>query len=280
MLSFWVTLSCDDILWSEQFRHEGPVWQVAWAHPKYGKLLASCSYDGRVLIWSETPNGWKSVKEHCVHGSSVNSVAWAPHEHGLRLACVSSDGKASIVSYKEDSREWEEQEWNAHQIGCNAVSWCPSGHTSNLLTALGSAQEELPLFTPMRLATGGCDNLVKIWRFEQGKWILEHELAGHSDWVRDVTWAPNGGVPLLTIVSCSQDRTVLVWRSVDGKTWSKASLNTEPFADTVWRVSFTPTGNLLGVAGGDNKISFWRELVSGGWECVSTEDQHSLASAK
>jgi protein transport protein SEC13 len=27
--------------------HEGPVWQVAWAHPKFGTLLASCSYDGR-----------------------------------------------------------------------------------------------------------------------------------------------------------------------------------------------------------------------------------------
>jgi WD40 repeat protein len=27
--------------------HQGPVWQVAWAHPKFGSLLASCSYDGR-----------------------------------------------------------------------------------------------------------------------------------------------------------------------------------------------------------------------------------------
>ena len=27
--------------------HEGPVWQVGWAHPKFGTLLASCSYDGR-----------------------------------------------------------------------------------------------------------------------------------------------------------------------------------------------------------------------------------------
>lgn len=25
--------------------HEGPVWQVAWAHPKFGTKLASCSYD-------------------------------------------------------------------------------------------------------------------------------------------------------------------------------------------------------------------------------------------
>lgn len=30
--------------------HEGPVWQVAWAHPKYGSILASCSYDRKVQV--------------------------------------------------------------------------------------------------------------------------------------------------------------------------------------------------------------------------------------
>ncbi len=28
--------------------HEGPVWQLAWAHPKFGQILASCSYDRKV----------------------------------------------------------------------------------------------------------------------------------------------------------------------------------------------------------------------------------------
>ena len=30
------------------YRHDGAVWQVAWAHPKYGNILASCSYDRKV----------------------------------------------------------------------------------------------------------------------------------------------------------------------------------------------------------------------------------------
>jgi WD40 repeat protein len=52
--------------------HTGPVWQVAWAHPKYGQILASCSYDGKVLIWKEqTPSGgWQKVKEHTLHTAS------------------------------------------------------------------------------------------------------------------------------------------------------------------------------------------------------------------
>ena len=42
--------------------HEGPVWQVVWAHPKYGSLIASCSFDHRVIIWKETQdNLWQQV---------------------------------------------------------------------------------------------------------------------------------------------------------------------------------------------------------------------------
>lgn len=42
--------------------HDGPVWQVAWAHPKYGSLLASASFDGKVLVWKEaSDNVWQQV---------------------------------------------------------------------------------------------------------------------------------------------------------------------------------------------------------------------------
>jgi protein transport protein SEC13 len=42
--------------------HEGPIWQVSWAHPRYGSLLASASFDHRVIIWKEGPDGqWLQV---------------------------------------------------------------------------------------------------------------------------------------------------------------------------------------------------------------------------
>ena len=41
--------------------HEGPVWQVAWAHPRFGNILASCSYDRRVIIWQVTNYTYFSV---------------------------------------------------------------------------------------------------------------------------------------------------------------------------------------------------------------------------
>lgn len=56
------------------------------------------------------------------------------------------------------------------------------------------------------MVTGGCDNLVKIWSSNgSDKWVLDAELDGHTDWVRDV--AVSNGI----IATCSQDRSVLVW---------------------------------------------------------------------
>jgi protein transport protein SEC13 len=80
------------------------VWQVAWAHPKFGVLLASCSYDGTVLIHRESPqNTWTRVHEYKCMDCSVNSVCWAPHEFGLVLACASSDGRVSVLEYRQDA---------------------------------------------------------------------------------------------------------------------------------------------------------------------------------
>lgn len=56
-------------------RHEGPVWQVAWAHPMYGNILASCSYDRKVIIWKEENGTWEKTYEYTGHDSSGT---WGP----------------------------------------------------------------------------------------------------------------------------------------------------------------------------------------------------------
>jgi protein transport protein SEC13 len=92
------------------------VWQIAWAHPKFGNLLASCSYDRKVIIWKETNGQWHKYHEYLNHDSSVNSVCWAPHDFGLILACGSSDGSISILSATTGSG-WEVKKINnAHTV--------------------------------------------------------------------------------------------------------------------------------------------------------------------
>ena len=229
--------------------HEGPVWQLAWAHPRFGTILATCSYDRRVILWREDRGSWTQLYTHSVHDSSVNSVHWAPYEHGLVLACGSSDGTISLLKYVSETNAWEtEKIANAHYIGCNAVSWSPD-------------------VSKKRLVSGGCDNLIKIWcQDETGNWVEEAKLEGHSDWVRDVAWAPSIGSNKTMIASCSQDRRVIIWTN-EGSSWTPKTLDT--FDDVVWHVSWSISGNMLAVSGGDNKVSLWKQSIEGQWNCIS-----------
>lgn len=249
--------------------HEGPVWGVQWAHPKFGSLLASCSYDRKVFVWKETAaDTWSRIYEFTGHESSVNSIAFAPHEFGLILACASADGNVSILTHQADD-SWTVQ-WlrRAHEPGVNAVSWAPAGPLTGVLDG-----EQTPLV--QQLVTGGCDNLVKVWRHADRRdarddtWgDTEATLEKHSDWVRDVAWAPNVGLPTRVIASCSEDHTVVVW-SLDDATRQWAHKVIEVNA-VVWRVSWSVTGSILAVSTGDNQVTLYKETVDGEWQRVSS----------
>jgi protein transport protein SEC13 len=243
--------------------HEGPVWQLAWAHPMYGSLLASCGYDKKVIIWKESSGTWSKLFEHSTHESSVNSVCWAPCEYGLILASGSSDGTIVIIS-STGGGMWDIKRINAaHTTGCNAVSWGPSIQPSVVMDQAGVSKMSVK-----RFVSGGCDNLVKIWREENGEWIEEQKLEAHADWVRDVAWAPSIGLMHDVIASCSQDKQVFIWTN-DGTSlgWTPKLLH--KFSDVVWHLSWSITGNILAVSGGDNKVSLWKENTECQWSCIS-----------
>ncbi|KZV32933.1 hypothetical protein F511_01444 [Dorcoceras hygrometricum] len=248
--------------------HQGPVWQVSWAHPKFGSILASCSYDGKIIIWKEgNQNEWSQSHVFTDHKSSVNSIAWAPHELGLCLACGSSDGNISFYTAQSDG-SWETTRIEqAHPVGVTAVTWAPSMAPGALV---GSG-----LLDPVqKLASGGCDNTVKVWKLYNGNWKMDcfPALQMHSDWVRDVAWAPNLGLPKSTMASASQDGKVVIWTvAKEGDQWEGKVL--KDFKAPVWRVSWSLTGNMLAVAAGDNNVTLWKEAVDGDWQEVSTVDQ-------
>ena len=33
--------------------HAGSVWKVTWAHPEFGQILATCSFDRTAIVWEE-----------------------------------------------------------------------------------------------------------------------------------------------------------------------------------------------------------------------------------
>lgn len=240
--------------------HEGPVWQVAWAHPKFGNLIASASYDNKVIVWKETPAGWENVYEHKAHQGSVNTVAWAPHEYEtLTLACGSSDGDITILTCQDG--QWSYSTISgAHTTGVTSVSWAPAA------SAGASMQEES--VRGMTLVSGGCDNTVRIWAATSTAWEKDTQLSGHTDWVRDVAWAPSIGLTTSTIASCGQDGKVLLWtQSKSSEAWD-GPVALPDFNTTVWRVSWSITGNVLAVSAADNKVTLWKQALDGNWQNV------------
>lgn len=228
----------------------------------------------------------------------VNSISWAPHELGSVLACASSDGNVSVLIFNDDG-SWNVDVVAAHPLGCNAVSWAPASVPGSLIMAQGPQQggagadkdgtaAGVGLQPVKRFASAGCDNLVKIWEYSEslGRWAEVEQLQGHSDWVRDVAFAPNIGLPRSYLATCSQDRTVLVWtQDSPNSPWNKKALNPSAgalastpsatpakFPDTVWRVSWSVSGNVLAVSCGDGKVTLWKENLKGVWECCSELD--------
>lgn len=195
-------------------------------------------------------------------------MSWSPHESGCLLACASSDGNVSVVEFKENN--FDNTSFPAHGLGVNSVSWAPA-------TTPGSIVSSAPGPGAMgnrRFVTGGCDNLVKIWVYDQATngYKLEREpLTGHTDWVRDVAWSPTV-LQKSYIASASQDKTVRIWTSDPSSPgqWDCKVLN---FDAPVWRVSWSLSGNVLAVSGGDNKVTLWKENLRGEWDVVKTLEE-------
>jgi protein transport protein SEC13 len=281
--------------------HHGAVWQVSWAHPKFGVLLASCSFDGSVIVHREQRPGSWNILHHAtaLHESSVNGVAFAPPEFGLMFATASSDGRVAIVKHLPN-HTWSVEYIHDCPTGVNAVCWAPYGSYINVATmntvdpsihedpSTMQQQPPLPeLSQPLpRIATAGCDNCMRIYvGHEPGRWTLEYTTptttttttatggsTGHTDWIRDVAWAPCLLPNHNTIATCSEDRTVMIWNQPPPPLSSSSSSNgttTEwigtvmhTFDDPVWRVSWSVTGHLLAVSSGDSHVTLWKASLN------------------
>jgi protein transport protein SEC13 len=271
--------------------HGGPVWSVSWSHPKFGIVLASSSFDGSVMIHRESrPREWTMIHNaRNLHDSSVNSIQFAPHQFGLVLAAASSDGKVSVLTHGQDD-SWNVEYFTDNSLGANALSFGPysaysssqadgdANATSNQDPANASANNyPSSAQHKMHIVTGGCDNRIRFWnksansqQWEIDSSVIDTSSISHTDWVRDVSWAPSI-VPNTNIVaSCSEDRTVIIWtqKGGQGHAWKPVLLNT--FSDPVWRVSWSVTGSILAVSSGDNNVTLWKQTMEGTWVQVSS----------
>ena len=154
--------------------HEGPVWQVAWAHPRwtehrknkstkmrssvsefldrFGNILASCSYDRRVLIWQENQGQWTKVVKSC----------WVNNDH------VAQSADSWVLKYRNSAAPW-------------LLNWLSNIAKWNV------AQCSLAYLHCWEVFLG--DQLC-VYRIQRD-FTQIHEYTNHDSSVNSVQWAPH-----------------------------------------------------------------------------------------
>ncbi|CAE8695002.1 unnamed protein product, partial [Polarella glacialis] len=119
-------------------------------------------------------------------------------------------------SMSNEKKRWRQETFRAHEGGVFAISWAPAA--SSQAGIPGAASDSTgcgAVIGPRRLVTGGADHQVRIWRHDEltDEWADSHHFpAGeHGDWIRDVAWRPNVGMPTNTVASCSEDGSIVIW---------------------------------------------------------------------
>jgi len=251
--------------------HLGSVWKVAWAHPEFGQILASCSVDRTICIWEEPKEGevddkgerkWHKRAELLDSRDSVSDIKFAPKHLGLKLATCSADGFVRIYEAIDimNISHWPLlEEFEAQRGGANCLSWNPSSFTGTSMLSVGSDEKD-----------------VKIWACSEAyrKWTHIETLSGHQGSVHDVSWAPNLGRSYHLIATASKDMTVRIWKLQINEGDKFEVTQVACFNDhrsEVWRVEWNITGTVLASSGDDSTVRLWKASPhTGQWKSFST----------
>eukprot|EP00928_Gymnodinium_smaydae_P100691 TRINITY_DN993_c0_g2_i2.p1 TRINITY_DN993_c0_g2~~TRINITY_DN993_c0_g2_i2.p1 ORF type:complete len:392 (-),score=83.55 TRINITY_DN993_c0_g2_i2:78-1253(-) len=285
--------------------HKGPVWALSWSHPKFGEVLASGGQDRAVVIWRVVEDGdWFQIHRYEAKGS-VMALAFAPWEYDLQLAITSSEGSVIVLGRhlkgspqsEEDGcssnaevaqddatppSDWKPEYVGHHEGGVFAVCWGPATEPAlQTSDALQTSEESSELGASKRImvgsrriVTGGADKMVRIWRHDKqtDSWADQYHFPSgeHCDWVRDVAWRPNAGIPSNTIASCADDGTVVIWeQAMAGQQWKRTAK--WELGTSAWQCSWSMTGSILAVATSSNTVFTYQEAVKrdGTWDGTS-----------
>lgn len=275
--------------------HQGPVWGLEWAHPCFGYSFASCSNDGFLKVWTQSDENSNFTLIYEVNmGSPGNTLHFAPMEYGFKFAVALASGAVGVFTKAENNNQFKSESFRAHHEGCNAVSFFPSLPTSSLL------QMNSVSVQPLRICTGGSDGHIVVWRFNGHLWEVEFKFdnrnttvvsyspsektgepgsvpgigeTAHAHIVRDVQVMNNTnntgvslGMHALKVVSCSEDRTVAIWTSLDDmKKWVKQIIHLDAIP---YKVSFSETGSMIAVSTSSNAVLLIKENADGSWSLL------------
>ncbi|KAI8061121.1 WD40-repeat-containing domain protein [Gongronella butleri] len=159
------------------------------------------------------------------------------------------------------------------------IDWCPNR-----------------IATPMMIVGTGKEFGAKIFRHDgNNRWYPGEVLAGHTDQVNDVSWAPSMGRSYQLIATACRDHYVRIYKLTAaapvraGATAPRAKSSTtrgytveliaafKQHDAEVWRVEWNITGTILSSSGADGTVRLWRTGYDRVWRqaaVINTEQKH------
>ena len=108
--------------------HSGPIWKIKWAHPSFGNILATCSYDHSIIIWEEKKKNiqdkkiWIKLRTISDFQDSVEDIKFAPSHLSFILGAASSDGFVKIIDLN-DKQLHNVVEFQPASKSISSLSW-------------------------------------------------------------------------------------------------------------------------------------------------------------
>jgi len=263
--------------------HVGSVWRVAWAHPEFGQVIASCGFDRTIAIWEEInnsqngqvmpgPSNWVRRSQLVDPRTSVTDIKFAPRHLGMQLASCSIDGMVRLYEAQDvmDLSQWTLQYDFATNITASCLSWSTS-----------------PADRPL-LVVGNCKpnsaNSPPVLIFELGDgqriWERVEAITNIDGPVHDVAFAPNMGQSSHTFAVAADRLYVFYIKERHDDISQAGSPDREPkykiemasgldgAPDKIWRVCWNVTGTTLASSGEDGTIKFWIRNYALYWQQV------------
>lgn len=261
--------------------HSGSVWRVTWAHPEFGQVLASCSFDRTAIVWEEIvgeSNDKHRGQSHWIKRTtlvdsrtSVTDVKFAPKHMGLMLTTCSADGVVRIYEAPDvmNLSQWSLQHEISSKFPCSCISWNPSSSRAHApMIAVGSDESNVTY--------GG---KVQIYEYNEvtRKYAKAETLVTVTDAVHDVAFAPNLGRSFHVLAVATKDVRIfklVPLRKAESSSTAPTKFEVQVLAQfdshnsQVWRVSWNITSTILASSGDDGCVRLWKANYMDNWKCT------------